>query len=302
MMAASFAPEVQLGLVEGYRLLRNPLVVLAGVVTAVWIAMVTPIANADQDRYVLSVGYPLAVLGFVALGHTMLAVLRSRFHRSEGLLDVLPIGPDRRTIGHALAALAGGAVGAGATAAIVAVLGLEPGGRPWDAAVMGSPAVPQVGIAQLLQGPIAVVVACLFVVALARWIPGWLIIVPVFVLTVFQVIIFGIWFAVETDSPLTWLWPVSSGVVHDGWTGCGPVDDVCELQVRGFDQTTPWWHLAYLSALCAWLVMVAVLRHRHDRRTWTLFGASSALVVALACVQIAFARDLGDLVDQVGAR
>ncbi len=301
-MAASFAPEVQLGLVEGYRLLRNQLVLLAGVVTAVWIGVVVPTVNADQDRYVVSVGYPLAVIGFVALGHTMLAVLRSRSHRSEGLLDVLPIGPDRRTVGHALAALAGGAVAAGATVATVAMRGLEPSGRPWDAKVAGSPAVPQVGIAQLLQGPIAVVVACLFVVALARWIPGWLIIVPVFVLTVLQVIIFGIWFAVETDSPLTWLWPVSSGVVHDGWTGCGSVDDVCELRVRGFDQSTPWWHLAYLAALCVWLVMVAVLRHRRDRRTWTLLGASSTLVVVLAFVQIALARDFGDLVDQVASR
>ena len=301
-MAASFGPELHLGLVEGHRLVRNPLIWLAGMLTAVWAGVFRPSLNLDQDRYILSVGYALAVLGFVAILHTMLAVLRSRSYRTDELLDVLPIGPDRRTIGHALAALAGGEIAAGATAAIVAMRGLEPSGRPWDASIEGSPTVPQVDIAQLLQGPLAIVVGCLFVVAVAQWMPTWLIIVPVFVLTVFQIIVFGIWFAVETDSPLTWLWPVSSGVVHDGWTGCGPVGDVCELQVRGFDQTTPSWHLAYLAALCAWLVMVAVFRHRRDRRTWTLFGASSTLVVVLGFVQIALAKDFGDLVDQVAAR
>ncbi len=290
-MGASWRPELQLGIVEGKRLARNPLMWIAAVVTAVWVAAYTPAINVDQDRYVLSVGYALAVLGFVAIAHTMLAVIRSRTYQTAELLDVLPVGPDRRSIGHGLSAVNGGLAAAAATIVIVAMRGLKPSGQTWDAGVQGSPTVPQLNTAQLLQGPIAILVACLFVVALARWVPSWLIIVPLFVLTMFQTIVFGIWFAVETDNPLTWLWPLAPGVVHDGWAGCGPTDAICELQVSGFDQTTPWWHLAYLVALCVWLVTIAVLRHRRDRKTWMVFSSSMALVVALAITQIMVAKD-----------
>ncbi len=290
-MGASWRPELQLAYVEGKRLIRNPLLWITGVVAAVWVGTYVDSGDPDQDRYVLSVGYALAVLGFVAIAHTMLAVIRSRSYHTEELLDVLPVGADRRSIGHGLSTLTGGAAAAVVTMAIVAMRGLKPNGQPWDASVKGSPTVPQVDISQLLQGPIAVVVVCAFVVALARWIPGWLIIVPLFVLTVLQIVIFGIWFAVETDNPLTWLWPLAPGVVHDGWTGCGPLDGVCDLQVSGFDQVTAWWHLAYLVALCVWLVTIAVLRHRRDRKTWTVFGAAAAPVVALAITQIMVAKD-----------
>ncbi len=291
MTASTWAPELQLGYVEGKRLVRNPLVWIAGVVTIVWVAAYTPAIDLDQDRYILSVGYALAVLGFVAIAHTMLAVIRSRAYHTGELLDVLPVGPDRRSIGHGLSAVSGGLAAAAVTIVIVAMRGLEPSGQPWEAGVEGSPTVPQLNTAQILQGPIAIVVACLFVVALARWVPSWLIVVPLFVLTVVQLIFFGIWFGVATDNPLTWMWPMTTGVVHDGWTGCGPTDAICDLRVSGFDQTTPWWHLAYLVALCVWLVTIAVLRHRRDHTTWMVFSASTALVVALAIAQIMVAKD-----------
>jgi hypothetical protein len=201
-----------------------------------------------------------------------------------------------------MSAVSGGLAAAALTIVIVAMRGLESSGQPWDARVEGSPTVPQLNAAQLLQGPIAIVVACLFVVALARWVPSWLIVVPLFVLTVVQLIFFGIWFGVETDNPLTWMWPVTTGVVHDGWTGCGPTDEICDLRVSGFDQTTPWWHLAYLVALCVWLVAIAVLRHRRDRMTWMVFSASTALVATLAIIQVVVAKDYAPLTIELVAR
>ena len=131
----------------------------------------------------------------------------------------------------------------------------------------------------------ALVAMTTFVVALVRWIPSWLVLLPLAFVLLVQGVFLGVFFGVPTGNA-TWWFPLASGVVHGEWIGCGETDSVCDLPVSGFDRVTPWWHLAYLVAISAFFVVAAVLRHRRDRTTWCAFAAALAAVVALAIVQV----------------
>lgn len=279
----TLAAEIELGRVEALRLARNPALWIGLAMTAWW----TRNAYADslhEDAYFLLLGYSLILPGFVIVAHAVLAVLRSRMSGTEELLGVVPLGADRRTLGHGVATLAGGAVGVVAIAAIAATF--RPG------AVIGNGSnnipeaieVPRPNLAQLLQGPFAVVAVTMFAVALVRWLPTWLVLAPLLFLAVVQGLVFGLWLGTATGGG-SWWFPLGTGVVNGDWIGCGEFDDVCDLPVSGFDQGTPWWHLAYLAAITVMCLVAAVLRHRRDRSTWAAFGGSVALVAALAIVQ-----------------
>jgi hypothetical protein len=283
------AAEVQLGRVEGRRLLRNPAVWVGFVLVAQWLR--SAVRNDDpEDRYNLLVGYGLILPGFVMVLHVVLSVLRARASGTEELLSTMPVGPERRTVGHAMSALAPGAL---AMAWLVAVLvALRPERTLGAVSVLRDPAysiryaldVPRPTIAQLLQGPMAVVVAVCLGVALVRWVPTWLVMVPLAFGAMLQLTLAGLWAGAPTSN-VDWLNPVSRGWVHDVWVGCGSEDALCDLTVSGFDRTTPWWHAGYLIALAVFLVVIAVLRHRRDRTTWTVFGLSSVVLVGLAVAQ-----------------
>lgn len=277
-------PELALARTEGIRLLRNPLVWLAMAATANMVRGTDSSSGSVDERYLALVGYALVLPGLVMVLHLILATLRSRSCRSEELLGVLPVGADRRSVGHALSALAAGLVGAVATMAIYLVLRPESMLGRWDPSEQSMINVPRPNLAQLMQGPAALVAIGVFVVAVVRWIPTWLVIVPLVFLTFVQALFFGLFFGVPTGG-LSWLWPLVTGSVHGEWFGCETAAG-CGLPVSGFDRITPWWHLAYLVALCVWLTTVAVVRHRRDRRAWVAFGCSLAAVVALAAIQV----------------
>jgi hypothetical protein len=276
-------PELQLARVEGARLLRNPAVWLSLSFTVIWARQVDPAAS-PEDVYFLLSGFSLVLPGFVMLAIIVLAALRSRSSGADALLDTVPVGPDRRSIAHGLSALAGAIAGVVVIAA--GYVRFRPGpviGRTVDTIPVGVQ-VPRPNLAQLLQGPLAVVVFCALGLALVRWIPTWLVVVPTLVAFLYQFTIWGIWSG-TTVSALNWWLPISSGVVAGEWVGCSSRSPVCLLEHGGFDQTTPWWHLTYLIALAAVLVAVALLRHRRDRAAWTFFGVSLAAVAGLAVAQ-----------------
>lgn len=276
--------ELHLARAEGRRLLTNPFVWLALIPTVMWAHGAKGDPDESTDPYYLLVGYGLMLPGFVIAVVTILAVLRSRATGADGLLDTMPVGRDRRSVAHGYSVLAGAIVGG------VLTLGLYVYFRPstpilirrLDTIPYILP-VPRPNVAQLLQGPLAIAAVCAFVVALVRWVPTWLVAVPLFFLVFVQGLAAGIWDAIPT-SPLSWLWPLATGVVQKGWTGCGEFES-CMLRLSGYDQATPWWHLAYLLALGAWFVTIAVLRHRRDRAAWTAFAITLAAVVMFAVVQ-----------------
>jgi hypothetical protein len=267
--------------IEGVRLWRNPLVWVAMAATANMVRG----AGSAEDRYLVLVGYALMLPGLAMVLHVLFAVLRSRSSNSEELLGVLPIGADRRSVGHAMSVLAAGLLGVMMTVVIYLVVRPASSLGRWDQSQPAMVEVPRPNLAQLLQGPAALVAVGVFVVALVRWVPTWLVIAPLVFLMFVQGLFFGVFLGVPTGGG-SWLWPLVTGTVHGEWVGCGELDPICDLPISGFDRVTPWWHLAYLAALCVWLTTVAVIRHRRDRRAWLAFGCSLAAVVALAVTQV----------------
>ena len=272
----------QLAWAEGRRLLRNPAVWLSLIPVAMWFRATNRTGDAEGALFLLA-GYGLLLPGFVMLIATVLAVLRGRMEHTEPLLGTLAVGADRRSIGHAWSALTAGVVGLVVVAAIAIALPARDPLGVWDNDGQRL-VVPRPNVAQLLQGPMSVIVILVFVVALVRWVPSWLVILPLAFALLVQGLFVGLWHGVESDGT-KWLFPLNTGVVHSAWIGdCE--NGGCYLFVRGFDGTTPWWHLAYLAALSVWLTTVAVLRHRRDRVAFIWFGVSLLAVLAFAAVQI----------------
>jgi hypothetical protein len=276
------AAERQLGQVDGWRLVRHP---------ALWISIGTlvmytvAVGSATEEQFLL-VGYGLVLPAFVAMVLTAMAVRRSRTQGADELFDVLPVDAARRSVGHGVSTLAAGGL---ALALTVGVWIYRRPGRVigvTEDTIPGSIDIPRPTVAQALQGPMAVVVFCALGVALARWVPAWLITIALLVPIFMQFLWFGLWQG-EGLQPATWWWPLASGWVHGEWFGCLSEDTSCLLEVQGFDTVTPWWHLGYLAALAVFLVMIAVLRHRRDGPAWIAFGLSGVTLVSLAAAQSA---------------
>jgi hypothetical protein len=253
--------------------------------TGLWVRSTAVGSETNLDQYIVLVGFSIVIPACVMLVHTTLAVLRSRMSNADELLGVVPVGPDRRSVAHGLSALAASAVAL--MAIVIAYLVLRPGSPigAGDGYIPRRFDVPRPNVAQLLQGPVAVAVVLSLALAIVRWIPSWIVIVPLAFLMFVQGIFLGIWFGVPSGDA-TWWWPLATGVVHGEWMGSCETDGMCVLLVGGFDRVTPWWHLAYLVALTVWFVIIAVLRHRRDRAMWTSFVASLGLVLALAIIQL----------------
>lgn len=281
------SPTVALGLAEGGRLARNPLIWLSLLPTAMWVRSTAPVSDGE-DRLILLTGYGLLLAGFVMIAAVVMATLRGRIEHTEELLATLAVGPDRRSIGHAVSTLALGGVGVVVTAATYVVLRPADPLGSWEPSDGRALDVPRPNLAQLAQGPLALVAVATFVIALVRWVPTWLVLGPLLFLLMVQ----GLWMGLFHGVPASggrWLFPLGTGVVNGPWTGCGPEDTACDLAVSGFDRVTPWWHAAYLVALATWFTTIAVLRHRRDSTAWAWFGATLAAVTATGAIQLAVA-------------
>ena len=269
--------ELELARVEGARTLRNPAVWCALVPSAMWVIANVTGDDGHEDRLIILLGFPLLIPGFVIVVHGILAMLRSRYSNTDELLDVAPVGADRRSVAHGASAVAGFVLALGATAVVYAAVRPGPTIGPGTDYFRGV-VIPRPNIAQLLQAPFAFVAVFAFALALVRWIPTWLVIVPLAFLAMIQGVFLGAWFGVPTGA-VTWWWPMATGVVHGEWIGCGEFDTVCDVPVTGFDRVTPWWHLVYLAAVAVFFVVVAVLRHRRDRSAWLTSMVALAIVL-----------------------
>ena len=287
-------PVVSLARAEGVRLVRNPVLWATLALTGWWLRVSMGgepgIGSQPLSKYLLLLGYGFAVPGLVVFVAVVLAVLRGRMEHTEELLDTLAVGHDRRSMAHALANLGPAMLTLLGAFAILAIM--QPGanlGSDFDLNGSGAIDFPRPNIAQLLQGPLAVLAFTTLAVALVRWIPTWLVIVPIPFFLMVQITFFGLYLGTVT-SAANWLGVgglLAHGVVNGEWVGCGEFDARCDLPVSGFDRVTPWWHLGYLVALAALFATIAVLRHRRDARVWSAFGLALTAVASLAVVQAA---------------
>ncbi len=277
------SPVFVLGRNEGERLLRNPAIWLSFVVTLLWVRSARRVGQAE-DQLFLMVGYGLMLPGFVMVTAVLLATLRSRLQHSDELLGTLAVGPDRRSLGHVASTFVCGAIGLVATGAIYVALAPSPSLGAWEASDSQVVIVPRPNIAQLLQGPMALLAVAAFVIAIVRWMPTWLVLLPLGFLVMVQGLFGGVFHGTPTSGQ-RWIFPLNTGVVHGPWRGCGELDIECDLPVSGFDTMTPWWHLGYLAALIAWFTAAAVLRHRRDRRAWLMFAGTLLIVVLCVAAQ-----------------
>ena len=280
----------QLARAEAARLARNPLVWVSVVPAAFWVRSARTASEAEGQMFLL-IGFGLLFPCLMLMVAMVLSVLRGRLEHTEELLASLAVGHDRRSIGHAMSAVGGGVVAVVVTIAFVVALPFDdPLGR-WTPYLAEEITIPRPNVAQILQGPLAVIAMLVFVVALVRWVPSWLVLLPLtFLLLLVQGLWVGIWHGGRADGT-RWVFPLNSGVVNGEWVGCAPESAVCDLPVSGFDTTTPWWHAAYLLALCPLFGSIAVLRHRRDRVTWIWFATAAAVVAGLVVVQIVVAKE-----------
>jgi hypothetical protein len=276
----------QLAWAEGRRLIRNPVLWMSMLLLVPWVRASDNPTGAENGL-ILLVGYGLVIPSLVMVVVTVFAVLRPRLEHTEPLLATLAVGPDRRSIGHSLSTLAGGAVAALVMGALALVLARHDPLGVWPNEGRAI-TVPRPNVAQMLQGPMSVVVLLVFVVALVRWIPTWLVIIPITFAMLIQATFLGAFHSVATDGG-RWLIPLNTGVVHSEWKGGCLDDSPCFIDITGFDGRTAWWHLGYLASLAVWLATTAVLRHRRDRVAWSWFAGSFVAVVAFAAVQFATA-------------
>lgn len=231
-------PVTALSRVESERLIRNPAVWVAFALTGWWVGVAMwggpSIGSQPLTKYMLLLGYGFAVPGLVLFVAVVFAVLRGRMEHTEELLGTLAVGNDRRSVAHALANLGPAVVVMLTTLVMLAVI--RPGaslGTDFDIDGVGAIDIPRPTVAQMLQGPVALLAFTTLAVALVRWIPSWLVIVPTPFLLLVQVAFFGLFVGTAT-SAANWLGVggfLAHGVVNDEWVGCGEFDARCDLPV-----------------------------------------------------------------------
>jgi len=277
-------PVLNLAVAEGRRFVRNPLFWLASLTIVYFVRNAANATEAEASWFVLT-GFSLLLPGFILVMAMVLAVLRGRYSHTEELLGTCAVGPDRRSIAHSVSALWCAALGAIAIAIAVVVLREGSNLGRWSPWFEDPITMPFPNLALLLQGPMALLAVLAFIVALVRWVPTWLVIVPMAFLLLVQASFAGLFHGIPADGA-RWLYPLNSGIVNGEWVGgCTPTSP-CELEVAGFDMGTAWWHLAYLASLTVFCTVVAVLRHRRDRSAWIAFAVSAVFVMATAAAQV----------------
>lgn len=273
------APTVwQLARVEGRRLLRHPVLLVAFVLSVVWVVALAK-GMVGGDYFAVAGPGLLPLLAVLVAAN--LAALRSRRSDTDELYESLPSPERTRTLAHLLSLgwlLAGSALFV--AAALVGLGGL-------DGFVIGFAGTTEVpSVAELAQGPLAITTVAALGIALARWIP-FLPAAPVLTagLVAFQMptTLWGIesvwkWFlplANAADTPPGTSFPCDRS--GEGVSWCGePV----------FQTTAAGWHLAYLAGLGVAFGAAAVLRHDRRPRTVAIGVAGLAVATVAGMLQI----------------
>ena len=206
----------------------------------------------------LLIGFGLLIPCLMMMVMMVLSVLR-KHAQTEELLGSLAVGHDRRSIGHACPRL--GAASwqswsrSGSSSPSRSTTRSDVGRRIWPTI-----AIPRPNIAQILQGPLAVIAMLVFVVALVRWVPSWLVLLPITFLLLVQGLWVGMWHGAPTQGR-RWVFPLNSGVVNGKWVGCTPEAAGANSRSPVSTRRLPGG-AAYLLALCPLFGSIAVLRHR----------------------------------------
>ncbi|MEU0435889.1 ABC transporter permease [Streptomyces sp. NPDC006290] len=201
----------------------------------------------DADRATQPTPMLLAVAVFICVNR---AVLRSRRHSTDQHFDILPMEHWRRTVAHALSVLPLGAITAFVVGFQYTWAALKPG-----AVGHGSPA-------ELVVGPLMVLLAGVLGVLLARVIPVGFV-APPFVIGAF-VLTTLVSAATQGKHWVAWLGPV---VVEEG-------ADPFPSELLGRPAA---WHALYLTGLAVLLLCVATL----------ISGGRTRLVKSVAAVALA---------------
>ncbi|MFB4317510.1 hypothetical protein [Actinomadura sp. 21ATH] len=242
---------------EARRLLLHPLVVLAaagGLAVLLW-----PGGTTGQDYPVLQEVARETQLSPLLIGLATLiavngAVLRSRRHGTDAHFDVLVLPVWRRTIAHALS-----------IAPVVLLAALLVAGQFAREAVRPG-AAGHVAVAELLTGPLMVVLLGALGVALARLVRS------VLVAPMTAILIIAVTFVLTPGSGgLRWLAPLVSD------EGARPLP--AELIGR-----PAGWHALYLAALAVLAVMAAVLAGGARTRAVTATAAAALATTVVAAV------------------
>ncbi|MGW7606978.1 ABC transporter permease [Streptomyces sp. NPDC054766] len=204
----------------------------------------------DADRATQPTPMLLAVAVFICVNR---AVLRSRRQSTDQHFDILPMEHWRRTVAHALSVLPLGAITALVVGFQYTWAALKPG-----AVGHGSPA-------ELVVGPLMVLLAGVLGVLLARVIPVGFV-APPFVIGAF-VLTTLVSAATQGKHWVSWLGPV---VVEEG-------ADPFPSELLGRPAA---WHALYLMGLAVLLLCLAVLIS--GGRTWLVKSVAAAALAATA--------------------
>jgi hypothetical protein len=280
-MIAAPATAGQLARIEATRLVRNPAVWLGVVLGGVMVGR----AEAANELHFLLIGYGVLLPGLVMLVASAFAVRRDRSSGATELMATTPTDHRTRTAGHGFAGLVGGGgLALTVTAAMWLYRARDATLGPAEDTIPMNVIVPRPNVAQFLQGPLAVVALCALGVLIGRWLPSWLVVVVVVIPAMIQFLMLGLWNGSGTRAA-NWLFPLSGGWVVGDWIGGCTETSPCHLPLQGFDRTTPWWHLGYLVALTAVLVVTAMLGARRDRSTVVAWLVAAGAVIAFAAIQ-----------------
>ncbi|MFF2368213.1 ABC transporter permease [Streptomyces sp. NPDC058122] len=222
----------------------------------------------DTDRATQPTPMLLAVAVFICVNR---AVLRSRRQSTDQHFDILPVEAWRRTVAHALSVLPVGAITAFVVGFQYTWAALKPG-----AVGHGSPA-------ELVVGPLMVLLAGVLGVLLARVIPVGFV-APPFVIGAF-VLTTLVSAATQGKHWVSWLGPV---VTEEG-------ADPFPSELLGRPAA---WHALYLTGLVVLLLCVAVLVSGGRTR---LVTSVTALALAATAVGVA-GQSPGDPASLIAAR
>ncbi|MEO8693408.1 MAG: hypothetical protein ABI658_07810 [Acidimicrobiales bacterium] len=257
LLNSSGREALALGRGEARRMIRNK-----GVIVFVLLTPFLIIAATDGNHLRWQASIEL-ILGLVPLGWaimvaTNLAALRDRRHRVSELADTLPVSPAARTAGFLLGGLALVPVVAVLLAGALIVISNHD-------RLSGSPAIDEMAIGLLIVGGAAIVG-----VAVARWLPRSMFVVPTIAITIAL--------ADSLDKSAT------SRVRFLGFrTPSSP------SLLPALDDRPALWHLVWLAAWCAVMAAVALARDGVGRRLGVAFVALAVLVVVSGVAQTATA-------------
>ncbi|MET9763226.1 ABC transporter permease [Streptomyces sp. NPDC006372] len=250
----SWAAVFALALFETRRLLTRVPVLVAFLIYIAWTVWRTgrdsdgfpALQDADRATQAAPMLVGLAIL--LSVNH---AALRSRRHGTEPHFAVLGLPPWRRTVAHALSALAAALLLAGCVAAQFVREALRPG------------AIGQGSVGELLVGPLTVLLFGLAGLLLAGLVRS---VLAAPLLVVFLLFLF-LFFSGMSDDGTRWLLPV----VAEATSNTFPSD----LMGR-----PAGWHALYLAGLALALGLVAVLV-AGGRKPVVMAGVAGAVAMAL---------------------